>query len=292
MRRYIFLIWLILGLACLTIVSPNNANSETQEKNADVQDRSNENNKLYTAARLNNEGVDHFQNELGKALTKWLKAIETFYDYPIPHNNMAVLYYTQYMKGGMSDARHLEMAILEWTKALRLDAKFLRARFCLAIVHRTHADRINFRIEDHSNRYMGVGLVIVPMKDNNNLRNKNLDIALNHYKGIISSAPDHANAHHDLGFLYEDMGHLDAAVQEFKQAIALESNYFILYQHVARILEKQGKSMEAQQHRELIAKKFPEGAVLTQILSLTIPMKLDEQTVLEIWAPVSGSHQR
>jgi predicted O-linked N-acetylglucosamine transferase (SPINDLY family) len=69
----------------------------------------------------------------------------------------------------------------------------------------------------------------------------NLDAALDNYKKAIALKPNSAEAYNNIGIVFKDQGKLDESLEVLKKAIALKPNYAEAYNNTGVVFMDQGK---------------------------------------------------
>ena len=72
-----------------------------------------------------------------------------------------------------------------------------------------------------------------------------LDKAIKEYQAALRINPAYADAHNNLGWIYERQGRLDEAVAEYETAIQLDSNSIVKYRNLGRVYGKKKRFDEA-----------------------------------------------
>jgi len=68
----------------------------------------------------------------------------------------------------------------------------------------------------------------------------NLDAALDNYKKAIALKPNSAEAYNNIGIVFKDQGKLDESLEVLKKAIALKPNYAEAYNNIGIVFKDQG----------------------------------------------------
>jgi tetratricopeptide (TPR) repeat protein len=72
-----------------------------------------------------------------------------------------------------------------------------------------------------------------------------LDKAIKEYQSALRIDPAYADAHNNLGWIYERQGRLDEAVAEYENAIQLDPNSIVTYRNLGRVYGKKKRFDEA-----------------------------------------------
>ena len=92
-----------------------------------------------------------------------------------------------------------------------------------------------------------------------------LDTAISYYEKALSSKPNYAEAHYNLGFTLHRLGQLDAAVRSYKKVVAIKPKY--AKSHNNKILSviyffTKGQILDAIDTLEALIKDNPNDALL------------------------------
>ncbi len=72
--------------------------------------------------------------------------------------------------------------------------------------------------------------------------------AIEHYRIVLTVAPDHAPAARNLGIALEDEGRFQEAFTAYAQAIAVDPNYAEAHFNIAKLYEHAGDDLAAVRH--------------------------------------------
>ncbi|MCH8253871.1 MAG: tetratricopeptide repeat protein [Gemmatimonadetes bacterium] len=72
--------------------------------------------------------------------------------------------------------------------------------------------------------------------------------AIEHYRIVLTVAPDHAPAAYNLGIALEDDGRFQEAFTAYAQAIAVDPNYAEAHFNIAKLYEHAGDDLAAVRH--------------------------------------------
>jgi len=75
-----------------------------------------------------------------------------------------------------------------------------------------------------------------------------IDTAIEWYQKAISLKPEYASPHNDIGILFETKGWLDRAEAEYEKAIAIDPNYKEVHTNLALLYERKGELEKAAFH--------------------------------------------
>jgi tetratricopeptide (TPR) repeat protein len=82
---------------------------------------------------------------------------------------------------------------------------------------------------------------------------------LNYFQRALTANPKNALAHFNLGSVLEEMGKLEEARRNLRQAVLLEPNYGDAHYNLALVCEKLGAFPEAREHWQTYINLHPVG---------------------------------
>ena len=162
----------------------------------------------YVDARIN----------LGNALAgggHWAQAIEQFRYALKVNREVAELHYN--LGRALAASRQATQAVVHYREALRLDPQYAKA---------------------HNN----IGAVYL---SGERISGERIDLAIDHLRAAVGIDPDFAGAHYNLGMALEFRGQLDAALEQYHKAVALEpgrNDWRENLTRARRLLESEGSA--------------------------------------------------
>ena len=83
-------------------------------------------------------------------------------------------------------------------------------------------------------------------KGNHHLKNGDMKLAASHYKNAIRVNPDFAQAHCNLGVVYEKLSENKKAIECYEHAVEINSDYLIAHMNLGVILMNMGNTINAE----------------------------------------------